>query len=78
MSSKRVFRHKRNKFERNPVTTPIATGIRVYKPTSDDDNLMDDPKEYQSIDGSQMYAMLCIRPDLAYAIKSHYAVTNMC
>ena len=48
---------------------------------------MDDPKEYQSIVGSQMYDMLCTRPDLAYAISqvsqfsnlsntSHYAVAK--
>ena len=48
---------------------------------------MDDPKEYQSIVGSQMYAMLCTRPDLAYAIsqisqfnnapnESHYGVAK--
>ena len=71
----------------NPVTTPIATGTRLRKSTPDDNDLMDDPKEYQSIVGSQMYAMLCTRLDLAYAISqvsqfsnlpntSHYAVVK--
>ena len=53
MSSKRVFMQKGDEFECNPDTTPIATGTRLYKSTTDDDNLMDDPKEYQSIVGSQ-------------------------
>ena len=52
----------------NSVSTPIATGTRLLKST-EDDKLMNDPKEYQSIVGSQMYAMLCTRPDLAYAIS---------
>src|SRR5271167_1394381 len=54
--------------ECNPVTTPIATGTRLRKSTPDDD-LMDNPKKYQSIVESQMYAMLCTRPDLMYAIS---------
>src|SRR5947207_7266863 len=71
----------------NPVTTSIATGTRLRKSTPDDNNLMEDSKEYQSIVRSQMYAMLCTRPDLAYAISqvsqfsnlsniSHYAVAK--
>ena len=52
----------------NSVSTPIATGTRLLKST-EDDKLMDDPKEYQSIVDSQMYAMLCTRPDLTYAIS---------
>src|SRR5437773_8106861 len=54
--------------ECNPVTTPIATGTRLHKSTPDND-LMDDPKEYQSIVGSQMYGMLCTRPDLVCTIS---------
>ena len=53
--------------ECNPDTTPIATGIRLYKSTPDDDNLMDDPKEYQSIVGSQTSNS----PN-----ESHYAITK--
>ena len=58
---------------------------RPYKSTTDDNNLMNDPKEYQSIIESKMYAMLCIRLDLVYTInqisqfsnssnESHYTV----
>ena len=71
--------------ECNPVSTPIAAGTKLQKAKPDD--IMDDPKEYQSIVGSQMYAMLCTRPDLAYAIsqisqfnnlpnKTHHAVAK--
>ena len=34
------------KSECNPDTTSIATGTRLYKSTADDDNLMDDPKNW--------------------------------
>ena len=71
--------------ECNPVSTPIATGTKLCKATADE--IMDDPKEYQSIVGSEMYPMLCTRPDLAYAIsqisqfsnspsKTHYAAAK--
>ena len=75
-----------NLLDCNPVSTPIATGTQLRKSTQDD-NIIDDPREYQSITGSQMYAMLCTRPDTAYAIsqlsqynnapnKTHYAVVK--
>ena len=70
---------KGDEFECNPDTTPIATGTRLYKSTTDDDNLIDDPKEYQSIVGSHTYAMLCTRPDLAYdtqSVKYHNSVIH--
>src|SRR5947207_124564 len=51
----------------NPITIFITTGIRLRKSTPNDNNLMKDSKEYQSIVESQMYAMLYIKPDLAYA-----------
>ena len=54
--------------ECNPVSTPIATGTRLLKSTAND-TLMDDATEYQSMVGSQMYGMLCTRPDLAFAIS---------
>ena len=70
----------------HPVSTPIATGTILRKSTSND-KLMDNPKKYQSLVGSQMYAMLCTRPDLTYEIsqisqfnnspsETHYAVAK--
>ena len=50
-----------------PAPTPIATGTTLYK-AMDGDALVD-LKPYQSLVGSQMYAMLCTRPDIAYAIS---------
>ena len=52
----------------NPVTTPMATGTVLYKAT-EKDKVLEDPREYQSLIGSLMYAMLCTRPDLAYAVS---------
>ena len=71
----------------NLITTSIATGTRLRKSTPDDNNLMKDSKEYQSIIESQMYAILYTKPDLAYAISqvsqfsnlsntSHYAIAK--
>ena len=70
VSSKRVFMQKGDEFECNPDTTPIATGTRLYKSTTDDNNLMDDPKEYQSIVGSQIMQFYAQRI-LAYAIANN-------
>jgi hypothetical protein len=50
-----------------PVSTPIATGTVLQKSTSED-TLMEQ-KPYQSMVGSQMYSMLCTRPDTAYIIS---------
>jgi len=50
-----------------PVATPIATGTKLTK-TTDDDEIID-AKPYQSMIGSQMYAMLCTRPDIAFAVS---------
>lgn len=50
-----------------PVSTPIATGTKLVKTT--ETSTTTDLKQYQSNVGSQMYAMLCTRPDLAYAIS---------
>jgi hypothetical protein len=47
--------------------TPIATGTTLHK-AIDGDTLVD-LKPYQSMVGSQMYAMLCTRPDIAYAVS---------
>ena len=51
----------------NAVSTPFAIGTKL-KQASDGDILVDQ-REYQSIVGSLMYAMLCTRPDLAFAIS---------
>ena len=53
--------------ESNPVSTPIATGTVLCK--SNDNNVMENLKKYQSLVRSEMYAMLCTRPDLTYAIS---------
>ena len=58
-----------------PMTTPMATGTKLYKPTEDDEIL--NPIYYQSIIGSQMYAMLCTRPDIAFTI-SQLSQFNSC
>jgi hypothetical protein len=50
-----------------PASTPIATGTTLHKAT--DGDALVDIKPYQSLVGSQMYAMLCTRPDIAYAIS---------
>jgi hypothetical protein len=50
-----------------PVTTPIATGTKLVKATDKDEVI--DTKLYQSIVGSQMYAMLCTRPDITFAVS---------
>ena len=50
-----------------PVATPIATGTKLTKATETDQII--DIKSYQSKIGSQMYAMLCTRPDIAYAVS---------
>lgn len=50
-----------------PTPTPIATGTTLHKAT--DSDALVDLKPYQSLVGSQMYAMLCTRPDIAYAVS---------
>jgi hypothetical protein len=52
--------------ESSPVSTPLATGTKLVKFTEESTV---DQKLYQSNVGSQMYAMLCTRPDLAYSIS---------
>jgi len=52
-----------------PVSTPFAKGTKLLKSTENDNNSAVDQKLYQSNVGSQMYAMLCTRPDLAYTIS---------
>jgi hypothetical protein len=50
-----------------PMSTPIAIGTKLKKATTND--YLVDQKRYQSIVGSEMYPMLCTRPDIAYAIS---------
>jgi len=48
------------------VYTPLAPGSRL---DNDGDASKADIKQYQAMIGSLTYAMLCTRPDLAYAIQ---------
>ncbi len=58
-----------------PMITPMASGIKLYQPTEDDEIL--NSTYYQSIIESQMYAMLWTKPDLAFAI-SQLSQFNSC
>jgi len=49
------------------VSTPFATGSRLEG--ANDMTSTVEIKEYQGMVGSLMYAMLCTRPDLAYAVQ---------
>ena len=49
------------------ASTPLSTSARLVKATIMD--VLTDQKEYQSIVGSLMYAMLATRPDLAQSIQ---------
>jgi transposase InsO family protein len=53
--------------ESNPASVPLSQGTQLKKATIDDRLAI--PSEYQSIVGSQMYAMLATRPDLAQSIQ---------
>jgi len=53
--------------ESKPTSTPLATGTQLAKATNDDELI--DQRQYQAIIGSLMYAMLCTRPDIAYAVQ---------
>jgi len=50
-----------------PANTPLSSGARLIKATATD--ILTDQKEYQSMVGSLMYAMLATRPDLAQTIQ---------
>lgn len=58
------------------VSTPLATGTKLIQTTMEDPSRSSDKSArdnvqplYQSIVGSLMYAMLCTRPDIAYAVQ---------
>src|SRR5579859_3429582 len=50
-----------------PASTPLSSGARLTKATATE--VLADQKEYQSMVGSLMYAMLTTRPDLAQTIQ---------
>jgi hypothetical protein len=50
-----------------PASTPLPSGARLTKATTADTLI--DQKEYQSIVGNLMYAMLATQPDLAQSIQ---------
>src|SRR5205814_2841279 len=50
-----------------PASVPLSTGARLVKATIMD--VLAEQKEYQSVVGSLMYAMLATRPDLAQSIQ---------
>src|SRR5437667_2460582 len=50
-----------------PASTPLTSSARLTKAMAID--TLADQKEYQSIVGSVMYAMLATRPDLAQSIQ---------
>src|SRR5579859_1093017 len=50
-----------------PASTPLSSSARLTKATATE--VLADQKEYQSMVGSLMYAMLATRPDLAQTIQ---------
>jgi hypothetical protein len=59
--------------ELKSVSTPFAVGSRYLSANSDNEGAAKpstmEIKQYQAMVGSLVYAMLCTRPDLAYAIQ---------
>src|SRR5947207_3011429 len=51
----------------NPASAPLSAGTKLIKATITD--VVTDERDYQSIVGSQMYAMLGTRPDLTQSIQ---------
>jgi hypothetical protein len=51
------------------ASTSIAIGSRLYPAMNGFHANTTDIKQYQAMVGSVRYAMLCTRPDLAYAIQ---------
>ena len=56
-----------NMQESNPARVPLSQGTRLTKAAISD--TLTSSTEYQSIVGSQMYAMLATRPDLVQSIQ---------
>jgi Reverse transcriptase (RNA-dependent DNA polymerase) len=59
--------HRFGMEDSKPATTPIATGTQLLKAVETDELVHQ--TRYQSMVGSQMYAMLCTRLDFAFAIQ---------
>jgi hypothetical protein len=56
-----------NMQDSNPARVPLSQGTKLTKAAISD--TLTNSSEYQSIVGSQMYAMLATRPDLAHSIQ---------
>jgi hypothetical protein len=52
----------------NPVKSPLNASVRLHKAV--DGETRHDPKSYQQVIGSLMFAMICTRPDIAFAVCS--------
>ena len=75
LSQKGYLEKVLNKFgmqQAKPVSTPIAPHFRLSKdqsPKTEEERSEMDDKPYASGVGSLMYAMVCSRPDIGYAIS---------
>ncbi|KAG8498939.1 hypothetical protein CXB51_005359 [Gossypium anomalum] len=71
-----ILRDRKNKFNMRsakPVSTPLAAHFRLssaLSPQSDDEIEYMSHVPYSSAVGSLMYAMVCSRPDLSYAVSA--------
>jgi hypothetical protein len=63
----RTILHRFGMSDCKPVSTPLPPGTKLVKATNEDRLI--DPKLYQSIVGSLMYAMVSTRPDIAFAVQ---------
>ena len=59
--------------QHNPVTRPMEAGLKLFPieaATSPDTRTADATREYQSIIGGLMFAVLCTRPDIAFSVTA--------
>ena len=56
--------------ECNPISTPMDPNLRLKKSATDFEATATTIREYQSIIGGLMFAMICTRPDIAYAVST--------
>jgi hypothetical protein len=64
--------HRFNMHDSNPVSTPIALHFKLSSdqcPAKDEDLKYMSKVPYYSVVGSLIYAMVCSRPDLSYAMS---------